>query len=211
MMVNRKRGLESKQKEEIVSEEQQSVWGASEHIEDADVRLVGNHIYYYAPIMPRPIAAFVDTLHALSNKLRIQAIEFGGEVPPVELHINSFGGSISSGIAALDAVRRCPVKVNAIVDGMCASAGTFPFMVAGHRRMNKNSFMMIHQLSSGFWGSYESLKDDIKNSTEFMKLIRRVYQEHTKIPKKQLDEILKHDLWFDAEKCLKLGMTDEIV
>ena len=44
-----------------------------------------------------------------------------------------------------------------------------------------------------------------------MKSIKREYEEYTKIPMKKLDEILKHDLMFDAETCLKYGMIDEII
>ena len=28
---------------------------------------------------------------------------------------------------------------------------------------------------------------------------------------KKLDEILKHDLWFDSQTSLKLGLVDDIV
>ena len=32
-----------------------------------------------------------------------------------------------------------------------------------------------------------------------------------KFQEKKLDEILKRDLWFDAESCLKYGLIDEII
>jgi ATP-dependent protease ClpP protease subunit len=51
----------------------------------------------------------------------------------------------------------------------------------------------------------------MRNSMEFMRLIRKVYLKHTKIPKGKLNKILKHDLWFDAEKCVKFGMVDEVL
>ena len=71
--------------------------------------------------------------------------------------------------------------------------------------------MLIHQLSSGMWGKYEELKDDMKKSEILMKRIREIYEERTKIPAKKLNEILKHDLWWDAETCLKYGLVDEII
>jgi ATP-dependent protease ClpP protease subunit len=43
-----------------------------------------------------------------------------------------------------------------------------------------------------------------------MDTIKAIYKAHTKVPMKKLDEILKHDLWFDANKCLQLGLVDEI-
>ena len=55
------------------------------------------------------------------------------------------------------------------------------------------------------------LKDDMDNCDLFMRIIRDIYTEHTKIPKKKLNEILKRDLWFDAETCLEYGLIDEII
>ena len=51
----------------------------------------------------------------------------------------------------------------------------------------------------------------MENVDNMMKTIRNVYLEYTKIPKKKLDEILEHDLWLDAETCLKYGLVDEII
>lgn len=209
-MIADRRGREPKEKEKD-GEERQPLWGSVGHDDDADIRMVGNHIYFYAPIMTKPVAVMVDTLHNLSNNLRIQAIENGGDPPPIILHINSGGGSIFAGIAAMDAVRLCPVPVHAVIDGMCASAATFPFMVAKRRTIGANAYMLIHQLSSINWGNFEQLRDGMKNCTEFMRLIRQVYLKHTKITGKKLNKILKHDLWFTPKKCLKLGMVDEVV
>ena len=84
-------------------------------------------------------------------------------------------------------------------------------VVAEKRYIHKNSFMFIHQLSSGMWGNYEALKDSMENCDILMETIRNIYVKHTKIPKKQLNDILKRDLWFDAETCLKYGLIDEII
>jgi ATP-dependent protease ClpP protease subunit len=44
-----------------------------------------------------------------------------------------------------------------------------------------------------------------------MKNIKNIYKEYTKIPMKKLNEILKHDLMWDAKTCLEYGMIDEII
>ena len=41
--------------------------------------------------------------------------------------------------------------------------------------------------------------------------IKKIYIEHAKIPKSKLNQILKHDLWFDAKTCLNYGLVDEII
>ena len=51
----------------------------------------------------------------------------------------------------------------------------------------------------------------MENCDILMETIRDIYNKHTKIPKKQLNDLLKRDLWFDAETCLKYGLVDEII
>ena len=77
--------------------------------------------------------------------------------------------------------------------------------------MSRNSYMLVHQLSSNFWGTYANFEDEKKNLDLMMTTIKNVYKEYTKLPMKKLDEILKHDLMWDAQTCLDYGMIDEIV
>ena len=121
------------------------------------------------------------------------------------------GGSVFAGFAAVDYIRNSKVPVVSIIDGCAASAATIMSVVAEKRFMHKHSFMLIHQLSSGMWGNYESLKDEMQNCDLLMEKIKEIYDENTDIPKKTLTQILKRDLWFDADTCLKYGLVDEII
>ena len=84
-------------------------------------------------------------------------------------------------------------------------------IVADHRQINKHAYMLIHQLSSGMWGKYSELKDEIENLDRLMEMIKSIYTEYTKLPLDKLEKILEHDIWFDAETCLKYGLVDEII
>ena len=176
------------------------------------VSSINNVIYFYSEVnrpknldLNRKIAAMGKSLVNRTNTLGLSA------PPPIKLHINSFGGSVFAGFSTVDYILNSPVPVHSIIDGCAASAATIMSVVAEKRYMNKHSFMLIHQLSSGMWGKYEEMIDSMENCNLFMEMIRKIYSEHTKIPRKKLDEILKRDLWFDAETCLKYGLIDEII
>ena len=70
---------------------------------------------------------------------------------------------------------------------------------------------MIHQLSSAMWGKYSEFKDEIENLDKFMAMIKKIYKQYTKLPMNKLDEILKHDLFFNSEEALSYGIVDEIL
>ena len=147
----------------------------------------------------------------VSNSIRNRSTVLEADDIPIRLHICSYGGSVFSGFAAVDYIAGCKVPVHSYIDGCAASAATLMSVVAEKRYIHKHSFMLIHQLSSGMWGNYEALKDSMENCDILMETIRDIYNKHTKIPKKQLNDILKRDLWFDAETCLKYGLVDEII
>jgi len=176
------------------------------------VETTNNRIYYYSEVSRQKILVLNKSLRNLNDNLLNQAQLLGLDEPAnIYLHVNSFGGSVFAGLSAVDYVKSCEVPVVTIVEGCAASAATLFSVVGTHRQIRSNAFMLIHQISSGMWGKYEELKDSIDNCDLFMQIIKDIYNEHTKIPKKKLKEILKHDLWFDAETCLEYGLVDEII
>ena len=66
-------------------------------------------------------------------------------------------------------------------------------------------------MSSGFWGKFTAIEDEVKNLKKLMEMIKDVYLNHTKIEKKQLDKLLKRDLWLNAQEALEYGLVDEIL
>ena len=173
---------------------------------------VGNRIYFYAPISGNKILTLNRKLREVSNDMIYEQLKMTAAHPnPIFLHINSYGGSIFDGLSALDEIRNCPVPVNTVVDGACASAATFLSIVGTHRQIKQHSCMLIHQLRSMMWGTYTEFVDEQQNLDMLMKKIKSIYKQYTKVPMKNLDEILKHDLWFDAKQCLEYGLVDEII
>jgi ATP-dependent Clp endopeptidase proteolytic subunit ClpP len=129
---------------------------------------------------------------------------------PIYLHINSFGGSVFDAMTAIDVIQSCKVPIYTIIEGATASAGTLMSVVGKKRYMRPNAYMLIHQLSSGCWGKMSEIEDDFQNNKVLMDKIMDIYKEHADIPKKQLGEILKHDLWWDIDQCKKYGLVDEM-
>ena len=170
-----------------------------------------NKIYFYAGVNRDACSELNKKISELETKAITLSNNLDVDAPPIKIFINSGGGSIVSGVSSMDTILRCKVPVWTYVDGFCASAATFMSVVGDHRFMSRNSYMLVHQLSTSFWGTYANFEDEKQNVDLMMKSIKSVYEEYTKIPMKKLDEILKHDLMWDAETCLKYGMIDEII
>ena len=126
------------------------------------------------------------------------------------MHISSYGGSVFDALTAIDVISSCKVPVHTIIEGATASAGTLISVVGNKRYIRNNAHMLIHQLSSGYWGKMQELEDDFENNKMVMDKIKKIYKENASIPRKELNEVLKHDLWWGADKCIKYGLVDEI-
>jgi ATP-dependent protease ClpP protease subunit len=175
------------------------------------VSVQDNKIYFYSEVSRPKILALNKSIIRVGNSIKNRSQVLGASDVPIELHICSYGGSVFSGFAAVDYILNSQAPVHSYIDGCAASAATIMSVVADERYMHRHSFMLIHQLSSGMWGNYEALRDSMENCDTLMETIRAIYDKHANIPKKELNDILKRDLWFDAEKCLKYGLVDHII
>lgn len=168
-----------------------------------------NHIYFYAEVDRQNIFELIELIRKCELDNIVFAHKTCVEDIPIYLHISSYGGLLFDAFTAIDVIQSCKVPVYTIIDGPTASAGTIISVVGSKRFMRPNAYMLIHQLSSSSWGKMSELEDEHQNNTMLMKRIKEIYTEHASIPKKQLAEILKHDLWWDLQKCMDYGLVDE--
>ena len=180
------------------------------------IEMIENRIYFYSEINRTEILQLNKSIlqmrnaHITEKKVRELPDD---TVTPIYLHLSSYGGDIFAGVAGMDEILKTvkSVPVYTIIDGCCSSAATFLSVVGTRRFINSNAYMLIHPLSSGFWGTYSEFEDEQKNLHRFMEMMKGVYGKYANIPESELDNILKHDLWFDAQKCLEYGLVDEII
>ena len=181
--------------------------GAMDTVEGED-----NIIYFYSSVDQKANFRLNKEISSIGRQMEMVAVKLGMEVPPpLHLRINSYGGSVFAAFGSIDYIMKSKTPIYTYVDGCAASAGTIMSVCGEKRFMGENAYMLIHQLSSGMWGKYQELQDDMKNSDNLMKRVKEIYDAKTKIPKTKMDDLLKHDLWWDAKTCLKYGLVDEIL
>jgi ATP-dependent Clp endopeptidase proteolytic subunit ClpP len=176
------------------------------------IRVFNNKILFYAEIDEGSVLELNRVLLEMDVKLQSVGLAFdGGYEPIIHLHINTYGGSIFAAFSTVDTIRRLKSKVYTHIDGSVASAGTLITAVGHKRYMGQHAHLLIHQLSSGVYGKFSEMEDEIFNCTNLMRLLKDFYKKNTKLPMKKLDELLKRDIWLNAEECLQYGIVDEIV
>lgn len=175
------------------------------------IRKVRNRILFYQDVDARSASELTVAMHELTVKLQQDAVVTEREPAPIHLHIHSDGGHLDAGLAIVDTIRRCPVRVHTHIDGIAASAATLISVVGDHRTIGKHGLMLIHQLSGGVGGKFEEMKDELENAQRMMEIMLEIYQKHTKLSKTRLKTLLKRDLVLRAKEALEYGMVDEVV
>tara|TARA_A100001391_G_scaffold199216_1_gene181859 strand:+ start:664 stop:1293 length:630 start_codon:yes stop_codon:yes gene_type:complete len=200
---------EEKEREEQASPQQYFI-STSGSSSGSVTKAVENNLYFYGDVTESNALELNAALFELDKKLSVSNV-FLDIRPIINLRINSFGGSLFAGLATVDVIRSLNSEVHSYIEGAAASAATIISVACDKRYIGKYSKMLIHQLSSGTYGKYNELEDDMENNKHLMATIKEIYKEYTRVPMKKLDEILKHDLWFDSQTSLKLGLVDDIV
>jgi len=186
-------------------EKLKSLMGQQETIEKEK-----NHIYFYSEVSDVTCLDLSRKINDLNKELLKYSIEYDTPPPSIFLHINSQGGDLLSAFGVVDVIKNSRVPIVSIVTGAAASAATIISMVCHKRYITKHSFMLVHQLSSGFQGKYEEIKDDFDNDKKFMDSLYKLYTEHTTMSEKKIKEVLKHDIWWGSSECIEHGLVDGV-
>jgi ATP-dependent Clp endopeptidase proteolytic subunit ClpP len=174
------------------------------------VEIYKNHIYFYCGVTKKTCLKLNNELRKLEYNILNNGQNILNKDKFIYIHINSFGGSVFAALSTIDTIQSLRVPIVSIIEGSAASAATMISICCNYRIILPNSLMLIHQLSSSTWGKMNELEDEMKNLKKLMKMITELYKKYTKLKPNKLDEILKHDIWWDSKECLKVGLVDEI-
>lgn len=212
------RSKKIKEKKKMVEELEEELEEEMERLNDEEdgdlfgdgVVVDGNHIYFNSDVTKKSIFDLCQAINSLALDHVTMAAHMNIKEVPIYLHINSNGGSVFAAFTAIDVILGCKVPVYTVIEGASASAATIMSVVGAKRYIRPNSYMLIHELRSGCWGRMSEMEDEMKNNKKIMKRIKKIYKAHTHIPEEEMKEILKHDLWWDADKCIETGLVDEL-
>ena len=203
----------SEENEEDLRELPQSLPTSDLLLPSGSIKVLDNSIQFYAEISGSTCSELNRLLRELDTRMQHAKITMNDSSfdPTIHLRMHSYGGDVLAGLASVDTIRSLKTKVYTYVEGAAASAATIISIAGKKRHIGKNSFMLIHQLSSVCAGTFERLEDEHENNRRMMNTIKSLYKEYTKIPMKELDNILKRYICFDSTTCLKYGLVDEVI
>ena len=179
-----------------------------EKIQRAD----NNHLYFWCDVTKKTCLTLSMQLTSAFQKLRNLAYP-GDEIPPLYIHINSYGGEVDAALGLIDhifSLKQQGAKIITIIEGYAASAATMISIAGSERRIRPNAYMRIHQFRSGLWGKKKDLDDEHQNLEKLEKILLYLYKENTNMKSKQLKKLLNRELDLLPDECIQMGLVDNI-
>jgi ATP-dependent Clp endopeptidase proteolytic subunit ClpP len=128
----------------------------------------------------------------------------------IQLHINSPGGEVHEGIAILNALRRHPARVVAVVDGLAASAASFVAVGADELVMGRNTELMIHDAWGVAIGPAEDLRQLADRLDSLSANIASIYADKAGGTVEDWRAAMQTETWYSAQEALNAGLADSL-
>lgn len=132
---------------------------------------------------------------------------------PINLYINSPGGSITAGMAIFDTMNFIKSEVSTICIGIAASMGAFLLSSGekGKRYALPNSEVMIHQPLGGAKGQAIDIKIQAERIIKLKAKLNTILSKQTGKTLEKLEIDTDRDNFMDAHEALEYGLIDKIL
>jgi len=133
---------------------------------------------------------------------------------PVEIVMNTPGGSVIDGFAIYDSIRHYGKKmpINITVSGACMSMGVVILQAATFRRATENAQFLLHEVSYGTRSNLSTQQDEHEQAMKLQDRLDQVIVQRSGIPLAELKQLIKRrDYALTAQEALKHNLIDDIV
>ena len=156
-----------------------------------------------------------DTLARLVNQ-SLLILEADAPGKPIDLVVNSGGGSVSSGFAIFDVLRYISSPVRMISAGMTGSIATIIYAAQPDPKMRislPNSQFLIHQplIPMNVFGVTSDLEITANEIIKTRMRINEILAETCRQPLETVVEDTMRDYWMDAAEACEYGLVGRIV
>ncbi len=135
------------------------------------------------------------------------------DVDAITVRINSYGGSVTDGLAIYNALKRHRATITVSIDGIAASIASLIAMAGDTVQMAANAQLMIHAPWGGAYGNATQMREYADLLDRWAESMAGSYAAKSG---KTREDVLawltdSADHWFSADEALAEGLVDEVV
>lgn len=147
-----------------------------------------------------------DATDAFTLKDALQAVD----TPNLTVRINSYGGSVSEGLAIYSLLQDFKGNVKTIVDGFACSAASVIFMAGDVRVVPESGLLMIHNAWSEAVGDSNAMRKMAEDLEKITQPSVNIYVSKTGQPESKIKEMMDRESWITSQEAFDLGFATTI-
>ncbi len=128
---------------------------------------------------------------------------------PLNVHVNSPGGSVFEGLAVYNLIRQHDAPVNVFVDGIAASIASVIACAGDTVTMAPHSMMMIHDASGLTLGNADDHRQQASVLDKLSEDIAAVYRERGD-SRRNWRTMMKAETWMTDQEACACGLADRV-
>lgn len=140
-------------------------------------------------------------------------LEAQDSTKPINLYINSPGGTVTDGLAIYDTIQYIKCPVHTVCMGMAASMGAL-LMTAGekgHRSALPNARLMIHQPHGGASGQASDIAIHAEEILKTRRLLNEIVARHTGQSVEHVEKVMERDYYMSPKEAVAFGLIDSVL
>lgn len=130
---------------------------------------------------------------------------------PIYLLINSPGGSVLDGAQIVTAIQSSKVPVYTVCLQLCASMAAIIHQYGTQRYMVDRSFLMFHEASGGFQGSFNQMKSRMVSIDRYITKMDAYIAQRAGYKTEEFTSRLGNEIWVDAEDATTQRFNDKVI
>ena len=132
------------------------------------------------------------------------------DVDTIKVHINSYGGDVSEGLAIYNTLKNSKSEIVTICDGFACSAASVIFMAGDVRIVNEASLLMIHNPWTWASGNADDFRKQAEDLDKIAQASVNAYMSKVNISEEELKQLLNDETWLTAQECVDMGFATVI-
>lgn len=129
------------------------------------------------------------------------------DTPNLTVRINSYGGSVSEGLAIYSLLSEFKGHVKTIVDGFACSAASVIFMAGAERVVPENGLLMIHNAWTEARGDSNAMKKVAEDLEKITQPSVNIYVSKTGLSEEKVKEMMDREEWITSKEAYELGFS----
>lgn len=179
--------------------------------QDKDILNLSRKIIISSPInnsVAEQVVGQIMDINEFDNQMSVVSTY---QPQPIEIYINSDGGSATDGFAIIGAMEMSETPIFTYGLGIVASMALGIFVKGDYRIAHRYTRFMYHSVAYGEMGYIQDHEDSLRESELVQYMYDDLFKE-TKITREEMDKIRKSktNFFFSGKEAVTLGVADEV-